>query len=161
MSINKKSNKESYRCVGGSWEMMCFFTSLSKHFIMMRVRATVECCDLRFYFGTGIMVAVQKHDGTMAWSSEVLKMSVRTQTSCSAHSFRAHPGMLSGAWCLPCVDPLQSLPHISCIQMECPFILVGDSQECHLEPQTSQRRCLSRSGRPHLFFLLVGGCLVV
>ena len=46
--------------------------------------------------GTGIILAVLRHDGTTAWISEVLKISVRTPVSWSAHSLSTCPGMLSG-----------------------------------------------------------------
>lgn len=43
-----------------------------------------------------MMVAALKHDGTMACSREVLKMSVKTSFRSSVQSFRTQPGMLSG-----------------------------------------------------------------
>lgn len=48
------------------------------------------------FLGTGIMVVVLKHVGTMALLMEMLKMSVKTPASCSAHSLSTLPGMLSG-----------------------------------------------------------------
>lgn len=48
------------------------------------------------FFGTGMMVAALKPDGTMACLRELLKMSVKTSFSSSAQSFSTLPGMLSG-----------------------------------------------------------------
>lgn len=48
------------------------------------------------FSGTGIIVAVFRHDGTRAWISEVLKMSVRTPVSWSAHSLTTRSGVSSG-----------------------------------------------------------------
>lgn len=48
------------------------------------------------FLGTGMIVAVFRHDGNRAWISEVLKMSVRTPVSWSAHSLTTCPGMSSG-----------------------------------------------------------------
>ena len=48
------------------------------------------------FLGTGITVAVLRHDGTAARISEVLKMSVRTPVSWSAHSLSTHLGMFLG-----------------------------------------------------------------
>ena len=54
---------------GGSLEVIWFFTTLSKHFIMMEVSATgqrsVRLLMLDFY-GTDMMLAALKHDGTTA-----------------------------------------------------------------------------------------------
>lgn len=47
-------------------------------------------------FGTGMMVAALKPDGTMACLREVLKMSVKTSFSSSAQSFNTLLEMLSG-----------------------------------------------------------------
>lgn len=53
--------------------------------------------------GGGTIVAALKHEGTTVWTSEVLKMSVHTGVSWTAHSFisltpypNPHRGMLSG-----------------------------------------------------------------
>lgn len=43
-------------------------------------------------FGTGTMVHVLRHVGTVAWDSEVLKMSVITVESWCTQSLRALPG---------------------------------------------------------------------
>ena len=48
------------------------------------------------FFGTGMMVVVLKHVGTTAVLREMLKMSVRTSASWSAHSLSTLPGILSG-----------------------------------------------------------------
>merc|ERR1712035_163550 len=84
---------------GGRMEMMWSLTTLSKHFMMVEVSATGRK-SLRHvmagFFGTGIIVADLKHGGTTAWFSEVLKMSVSTWASWSAHSLISRPGMLSG-----------------------------------------------------------------
>ena len=47
------------------------------------------------FLGTGIMVVVLKHDGTVALLREMLKMSVRTSASWSAHPLSTLLGMLS------------------------------------------------------------------
>ncbi len=67
------------------------------------------------FLGTGIIIAVLKHDGTTAWSSEVLKMSVRTGASWSVHSFRTR--------CLLGVDFFQGPPDISCVKTKYLLIL--------------------------------------
>lgn len=51
--------------------------------------------------GTSIIVAVFRHDGTIAWFSEMLTMSMRTPASWSAHSLCTHSGMLSGPTAFP------------------------------------------------------------
>ena len=48
------------------------------------------------FFGTGMMVAVLKHDGTVACLREMLKMSVKTSFSSSAQSYSTLPWRLSG-----------------------------------------------------------------
>ena len=67
---------------------MCLRISLSKHFMMVGVSAMgwwLLRWDTGDFLGTGIMVVVLKHDGTVALLMEMLKMSVRTSASWSAH----------------------------------------------------------------------------
>ena len=85
--------------LGGRVDFMCDRTSRSKHFMIMGVSATGRLAlkqDGDDFFGTGMMVAALKPDGTMACLREVLKMSVKTSFSSSAQSFSTLPGMLSG-----------------------------------------------------------------
>lgn len=75
--------------------LMCCITKHSKHFVTKAVRATGRKSGFGL-FGTGMIVALLRQVGTTAYWSEMLKMSVDTSFSCSAHFFRTHPGMLSG-----------------------------------------------------------------
>ena len=52
--------------------------------------------DTGDFLGTGTMVVILKHDGTVALLREMLKMSVRTSASWSAHPLSTLPRMLSG-----------------------------------------------------------------
>ena len=84
--------------VGGRMDLLCDMTSLSKHFTMMGVSATGRQSlkqDGADFFGTGMMVAALKHDGTTACLREGLKTSVKTSLSSSAQSFSTQPSMLS------------------------------------------------------------------
>lgn len=49
------------------------------------------------FFGTRMLVAALKHNGTTARSTEELKMSVETSLNSSAQSFSTRPGMPSGS----------------------------------------------------------------
>lgn len=66
------------------------------HVVVIMNKAHHLSEEILVFFGTGIIVAVLKHDGTTAWISEVLKMSMRTPDSWSAHSLSNRPGMSSG-----------------------------------------------------------------
>ncbi len=85
--------------VVGRVALMCDMTSRSKHLMIIAVSATGRYSlkhDGDDFFGTGMMVAALKSDGTTACSREVWKMSVKTSFSSSAQSFSTRPGMLSG-----------------------------------------------------------------
>ena len=71
--------------------LICDITTLSNVFMMIGVRAT-GLLSLRqvnvWTFGTGMMVDVLRHVGTVACAREVLKMSHMTPESWPAQSFR-------------------------------------------------------------------------
>lgn len=76
------------------------------------------------FLETGIIVADLKHGGMTAWFSEVLKMSVKTWASWSAHSLISRPGMLSGPVAFLVLTFLRTL-HTALVSS--PFIRVGCS----------------------------------
>ena len=70
--------------MGGGGESGDNVTMIS---ILMGVSATGSHWEqIVGFLGTGIIVAVLRHDGATASISEVLKMSVRTPVSWSGHS---------------------------------------------------------------------------
>ena len=85
--------------VGGRRFFMCLRISLSKHFLMVGMSAMGRWLlrqDTGVFLGAGIMAVVLKHDGKVALLREMLKMSVRTSASWSAHPLSTLLGMLSG-----------------------------------------------------------------
>lgn len=61
------------------------------------------------------MVVVFQHVGTAAWANDRLKMSVKTWTSCPAHTLRTDLGMLSGLAAF-CAFTLLSTVHMSAVE---------------------------------------------
>ena len=73
----------------------------------------IEGGNCGIFLSTGIIVAVFRHDGITAWNSEVLKMSVKTPASWSAHSLSTCPGLL-----LPLLSKCLLSSGFSCAQTE-------------------------------------------
>ncbi len=94
--------------------LMCWRTSLSKHFIRRGVNApgqqlfTLDTADF-----WGMMVAVLKQVGTVSCDSEMLKMSVMTSTSWLAHVPLRGPGRYQASSITHIHSP-QGCSHIRC-----------------------------------------------
>ena len=103
--------------MGGRRFFMCLRIGLLKHFMMVGVSAMGRWWlrqDTGDFLGTGIMVVVLRHDGTVTLLREMLKMSVRSSASWSAYPLSTLLGMLSGPAAL---CGLQSLSNLSLGQM--------------------------------------------